>query len=401
MVFSVRRRRRPGGVLANKIINSLANFTYQIDFVNNTTVGGFQTYGNNNNDGRFFRDSGVSQAAFIPDATMNAVVSTAAAGMRRSSKGTPGFPNVGTLGLWNRDLTNAVWVSGGGGVTKAKTQTGVDGTANAATLLTASAANGTLLQTTTAGSTTRVFEAWVKRVTGTGALDATLDGGTTWQSITSQVPADGLYHLVVISQAAVTNPVYGFRIQTSGDQITVDLVQCHGTISGAAIAGHHYVTITSSNPGSIFHETPWALNTDAGPLYPIIKGPYAFYWQGYNYVQDSGGLFVSDSFANAQLTATNAVNFAANVNLTSNNGDWNPNGVLNKVAGSLDDAGNMILGVNGHAYSRTGGQFSSAATHFVVGNNGAATAALNGWTEKFAIAANKRFTLASVASITT
>jgi hypothetical protein len=384
------------------LTGTIADFPYDINFVAGTAKGGIQPYGNNNNDGRFFRDSGVSQAAFIPDATLNAVVSTASAGMRRSSKGTPGFPNIGTLGLWNRDLTNAVWVSGGGGVTTAKTQTGVDGTANAATLLTASAANGTLLQTTTATVNTRVFEAWVKRITGTGPLDATLDGGTTWQSITSQVPNDGLYHLVVISQAAVTNPVYGFRIQTSGDQIAVDLVNCHGTVNGASITGHHYVTITSSNPGSIFHETPWALNTDAGPLSSIIKGAYAVYWQGYNYVPNAGGLWVSDGVTSGQLIAGNNVTLAANVNLNTTGGEWRTGENTNKVVAWLDASGNMALCVNGGTvYTRTGGSLSPSATHFVLSNNGAATLPLCGWTERFAMGANLTFTAAQMQAMTT
>jgi hypothetical protein len=373
------------------------DFIYDIDFVNNVVVGGFQTYGNNNNDGRFFRDSGVSQAAFIPDASMISVVSTAAAGMRRSSKGTPGFPNVGTLGLWNRDLTNAVWVATT--MTTAKTQTGVDGTASAATLLTATGANATLLQTTTATVNTRILEAWVKRVTGTGTVQMTLDGGTTWQTIT---PGSGAYALCVISQASVTNPVYGFRLATSGDAIAVDLVMCHGTITGASISGHHFVTITSSNPGSIFHEVPWALNTDAGPLYPIIKGPYCAYWQGYNYVTDNGGLWISDGVTNCQLTTGNNVNFAANVNLPTTGGEWKPNGQLNKVVASLDAAGNMKLCVNGGTvYTRTGGAMSPSATHFVLGNNGGATIPLNGWTERFKITANLTFSDAAMQAMTT
>ena len=67
------------------LTGTIADFPYEINFVAGTARGGTQPYGNNNNDGRFFRDSGVSQAAFIPDAT-GALVSTAAAGMRRSTK---------------------------------------------------------------------------------------------------------------------------------------------------------------------------------------------------------------------------------------------------------------------------------------------------------------------------
>ncbi|TGT64491.1 hypothetical protein EN802_32400 [bacterium M00.F.Ca.ET.159.01.1.1] len=372
-------------IFAPQLGNWPGGFVYQMDFVNNVYVGGFQTYGNNTNDGRFFRDSGVSQSAFILDAT-GLLVNTASAGMRRSTKGTVSYQNIGTLGLWNRDFTNAVWVATN--VTTAKNQTGADGSANAASSITASAANGTILQTTTASVVNRVLECWVKRITGTGTLEMTLDGGTTWQAVTSQV-GSGSYGRCVIGQASVTNPVYGFRIGTSGDAFAVDFLMCHGQLQGANIAGDHYVTITSSNPGSIFHETPWALNTDAGPLSPVIKGAYAAFWQGYNFVTDVGGLWVSDGVTNCVLSAGNNVNFAANVNLTTTGAEWKPNGQLNKVAACLDSVGNMALCVNGGTvYTRTGGSLSPSATHFVLSNNGAATLPLNGWTEKFSISPN-------------
>lgn len=373
-------------IFAPQAGNWPGGFLYQMDFVNNTYVGGFQTYGNNNNDGRFFRDSGVANACFIPNAA-GGLTSTAALGMRRSTKGTVSFQNIGTLGLWNRDFTQSgTWVATS--ITAAKNQTGADGSANAASSLTASGANGTILQTTTSASANRLAIPFVKRLVGSGEIDFTFDGGTTWINITASI-GSGSYAKVLVSQASVTNPVFGFRIVTSGDSIAVDFCNVTGQLQGLNIDPMHYPTIVGSAFGSIFHETPWALNTDAGPLSGIIKGAYAAYWQGYNYVADLGGLWVSDGVTNCKLLTGNNVQFSASVNLNTTGGEWKTGEQVNKVAACLDSAGNMALCVNGGAvYTRTGGVLSPSATHFVLSNNGAATLPLNGWTEKFSISPN-------------
>jgi hypothetical protein len=376
---------------------TIADFTYDIDFVANTVKGGFQTYGNNNNDGRFFRDSGVANACFIPNAA-GGLTSTAALGMRRSTKGTISFQNIGTLGLWNRDFTQAAWVKTN--VTATKNQVGADGTANAASLLAATASAATVLQSTTSASANRVAIPFVKRVSGTGTIEFTFDG-TTFIDITASINSS-TYTKVLVSASAITNPNFGFRIGTSGDSIAVDFCNITGQLQGLNLDPMHYPTIVGSAFGSIFHETPWALNTDAGPLSPIIKGAYAAYWQGYNYVPDLGGLWVSDGVTNCKLLTGNNVQFSASVNLNTTGGEWKTGEQVNKVAAYLDASGNMALCVNGGTvYTRTGGSLSPSATHFVLSNNGAATLPLNGWTERFAIDANLTFTAAQLQKMTT
>lgn len=370
---------------------------YFLDFVADSYRGGTQPYGNNNNDGRFFRDSGVTSACFIPKAD-GSLQSTAALGMRRSTKGTISFQNIGTLGLWNRDFTQAAWAKTN--ITATKNQSGADGAANAASLLAATAADGTVLQTTTSAVANRVAIPFVKRVSGTGPISFTFDNGATWIDITSQINS-GSYSKILLNQAAVTNPVFGFKIGTSGDSIAVDFCNITGQLQNVNIDPMHYPTIVGSAFGSIFHETPWALNTDAGPLSPIIKGAYGAYWQGYNYITDLGGLWVSDGVTNCKLLAGNNVQFSASVNLNGTGAEWKPNGQLNKVAACLDAAGNMKLCVNGGTvYARNGGVLSASATHFVLGNNGAATLPLNGWTEQFGIGANVFWTDAQMQAMT-
>jgi hypothetical protein len=119
------------------------------------------------------------------------------------------------LALHSDDHTNAAWVKSN--MTTAKTSTGPDGVASSATRLTASAGNATSLQTVVSASATRASSVWMRRITGTGNIDMTLDNGVGWttKTLTSS------WARFDISQAAVTNPVFGIRIVTSGDAIDV------------------------------------------------------------------------------------------------------------------------------------------------------------------------------------
>lgn len=121
--------------------------------------------------------------------------------------------------LWNRDLTNAAWTQTN--ITAALDQTGVDGTANSASSILATAANGTVLQTTTVGSSARWQSAYVKRITGSGTVNMTMDNGSTWTAIT----VTSSWTRVAIPTQTLANPTVGFRLVTNGDKIAVDLVQ--------------------------------------------------------------------------------------------------------------------------------------------------------------------------------
>lgn len=134
------------------------------------------------------------------------------------------------IALYNRDLTNAAWVAVT--MTTAKTETGIDGVANSASLITATGAGATLLQTVVLGSSSRQQSAYVKRITGSGTINMTTDGAT-WTAIT----VTSLWTRVTIPVQTVVNPVFGFQIATSGDAIAVDFVQNEtGTGASSAIA---------------------------------------------------------------------------------------------------------------------------------------------------------------------
>jgi len=121
--------------------------------------------------------------------------------------------------LWNRDLTNAAWTKTN--VSAAKDQIGVDGVAASASKITASAGNGTCLQAITLGSSARAQSAYVKRVTGSGVVEMTMDNGGTWTAVT----VTAAWTRVTIPTQTIANPTVGFRIVTNGDAIAVDFVQ--------------------------------------------------------------------------------------------------------------------------------------------------------------------------------
>jgi hypothetical protein len=118
--------------------------------------------------------------------------------------------------LYCRDWTQSAWTKSN--MTTALTQTGVDGTANSATLLTASAGNATAKQSVTRTSSDWVYGVFIKRVTGTGNIDLTLDNGSTW---TTQTISADYWTQCGITQT-LANPSFGIRIVTNGDAVAVD-----------------------------------------------------------------------------------------------------------------------------------------------------------------------------------
>lgn len=145
--------------------------------------------------------------------------------------------------LQSRFIGNtSVWT--GTNVTRTQDQVGADGTVNGATKIVATAANATCLQTTTLASSARYQTAYVRRITGSGAIDMTTDGGLTWVVI----PVTADWTRVSIPTQTVTNPHVGFRIRTSGDAIAVDFVQNeNGTFATSPIVATSAATTRSAD----------------------------------------------------------------------------------------------------------------------------------------------------------
>lgn len=127
--------------------------------------------------------------------------------------------------LRDRDFTNAAWVKVN--ITAAKDQVGIDGVTNSASSITATAGNGTILQTIVLASSARFQSAFVQRITGTGTVNMTLDGGLTWTAIA----VTAAWTQVTVPTQTLANPVAGFQIVTSGDAIAVDMGQDENGVS--------------------------------------------------------------------------------------------------------------------------------------------------------------------------
>lgn len=144
--------------------------------------------------------------------------------------------------LWNRDLTNAATTKTN--VTATLDQTGIDGIANAATRLAATAADGTCLQAITHASTTRLGSAFVKRLVGTGAVSMTVDNGATW----TVIAVTASWARVTLPVQTLADPTVGFKLATSGDEIAVDYVQCEADVEGVGRASSPiYVTTAATS----------------------------------------------------------------------------------------------------------------------------------------------------------
>jgi hypothetical protein len=366
---------------ASAAIDPLSLFQYDLDFANNTYKGGTQPIGNNTLDGRFLRDSGNFQAVFVPTKA-GGVVACPSAGIRRSDAGIWLYPSGTVLGLWGADLSNAVWTKTN--VTALKNQVGVDGAANTASSITATAANGIVKQAITSTVADRVMSAYVKRLSGSGTLEFSVDNEATW----TVVPVTNAWTRPFIVQLAVTNPSISFRIANSGDSFAVDFSMVNSAMNGQLAPYGYLVRSAGTAVGSVSRSTPWALNTDGSPLFTLITQPFAWFWQGRvgrPGGASQGGLYVSDGSFQVNSVANGAIQYGG---VSSPTGQFKTDMSLNKVAGFTNGAGLAKFSVNGNTPVTTSTSLTPNGTHFVVGSNGAGAMAIHGCVERSAFTPN-------------
>lgn len=390
-----------GAIQQQGVSSPFDALVYDIDFVAGTAKGCTQPYGNNTLDGRAFRDPNNVTAAFVPNAA-GVLVATASSGLRRSNAGQFQYPSSGTSVVqWNRDLTNAVWVKTN--VTALKNQTGMDGAANAASSITATAANGTVLQSVTLASSSMTFSVDVKQLVGTGTLEMTVDGGTTWTVLTGITAA---YSQKFIFQAAVTNPVFGYRIATNGDSFAVDF-SIHAVPSNSVNIPPQYRYATVGATLFTSQSRPEALASDGSPLLTVARGAFAFYWQGRS--ERATGAFVitgaTGVFCSILATgAGGAVKFSDGPG-SSQTADsiWRTGlGNVNKVAGYVTAGGAIKVAANGVLGSAgSGATLEVALDHFDLGTNGAGQNSIYGINERFAVSPDLAYSDADLVAMTT
>lgn len=277
--------------------------------------------------------------------------------------------------LYNRDLTDITWVKTN--ITAVRNQTGIDGAANTATRLTASASNGTVLQIIISASAARATSVYMRRVTGTGAVEMTQDNGGTWTAIA--VPTT--WGRVTIPSATVTNPTVGFRIVTSGDAIDVDYCQCeNGQFATSAIANTTTTTTrvadTAVMTGTNF--SSW-YNASEGTLFAQANLISSNYTSGVLVDVGAGGAFGTTEYiawsGSAWLLAPNFTPINVTSSVTTSPTAKVAAGV--KVNDSVISA-NGLVGV-----TDTNCNIASAPTNLHIGRAGwAAGNYFNGWIQR-------------------
>ena len=198
------------------------------------------------------------------------------------------------IALHSRDFTQAAWSKTN--ITAALNVTGIDGAANSASRLTATAGNGTALQTITSASATHVSSFFARRITGTGTVEITQDNGATWTAIT----LTAAWQRFNVAAATVTNPVIGFRIVTSGDVIAVDVAQCEvsAVVSSPIITGAASVARAADN-ATVNTLTPW-FNPIEGTILAEYSRPFP--------VQGQYELSFNDGTTAERIEMNNGVN---------------------------------------------------------------------------------------------
>jgi hypothetical protein len=227
--------------------------------------------------------------------------------------------------------------------------------ATTADTLTASAGNGTLIQDLgTIASAVKTFSIWLKRLTGTGNIDLTLDGGSTWttKTITSS------WARYDITQT-LADPDCGIRIVTNADAVYAWGAQ----VEAASFASTYIATTTA------------AVTRNADVLTYAVAGNFAAvpgtFYAEYFPVNTNGALFGGSGLPNLRHEVTTRkiaalLDSVVALQTTANAGTL---GALNKVA-AVFAAGDNASSLNGGTVATSSDATARSATaNLIVGND--------------------------------
>jgi hypothetical protein len=137
------------------------------------------------------------------------------------------------IDLNNRDMTQGSWSASS--ATAAKDQAGLDGVLSSASSITFTGNNGTVSQTITDASKARYLTAYLRRITGSGAISLSMDN-SAFTDVSGLFGSSG-YARCPIATQTLANPQIVIKGATSGDKIAVDFVDLeNGTFATSPIA---------------------------------------------------------------------------------------------------------------------------------------------------------------------
>ncbi|MBP3955398.1 hypothetical protein J8F10_08905 [Gemmata sp. G18] len=294
--------------------------------------------------------------------------------------------------LHSRDLTQASAWTVGAGASVSRNQPGadVDATPNTATLITATTggSTATVLQSITLASSQVIFSAFVRRVSGSGTVEMTQDGGATWVDITSQLNSI-IYVRPNTGAATVTNPQIGFRLATTGNSIAVDFVQLE---QGATVSTPKITTTTTrglgaelhsfGDDGSSYNDGQRLIDTTHYNRLPMSQYiEFSGDFDGVTVATILGGGNLTTGRIQAQTSGVVRLN-SSGLSVDTANTLTNGLGNINKVATRSNGAGGAICLNAGAIASSTGPKINltdPTDDHIGIGNRGAGDQSLNGY----------------------
>ncbi|ESY42012.1 hypothetical protein X747_14505 [Mesorhizobium sp. LNJC384A00] len=282
-----------------------------------------------------------------------ALMSVAANAAQVSANGLEVWASRTNVALQSRNLTTTWTLTG----CTAARSTGRNGSANQGSRVTVTTNGGTaVLPATVLASNTYTGAVDIARVSGTGGVEMSIDGGATWVSLAG---ITGTFKRISIPSQVVTNPQTQFRFATAGDVFDIDYVTCQT----GAILGPRVATTTASV--NVPQNRLTCLNKP--PIVNFIKGGvYAVYWEGRMNALGGRGIFVSDNNFNITVAADGSIAWGGG--LPAGTFQF---GVYQKVVITRQADGKGYLYCNGAKSAGATMSGHASLTHFDWATNGA------------------------------
>lgn len=258
--------------------------------------------------------------------------------------------------LWSRDLSvSGTWAASG--ITAVRNAVGADGTASGATTLTSTAASATITQNISHASQSRIFSAYMRRVSGTGQIELTTNGGTNWQTVT----LTSAFASFNSGAQTVASGQVGIRMIASGDVIEVDFTQAEiGPIATSPIP----TTVAAVSRAADLISASGAL---VSGLIGQTEGTLYLEMQANAAGTGTAILIVGNASSNYIYIGKDSNRMRVRVRIGNVNAVDNQDTILNgsplKIAVAYQQSGNCAAYVNGNfLVSGTAGNFSAALT---------------------------------------